>query len=185
MNQYKLIGKYTLAEGQQKDICEHCGRAIKSVYIVMDNITGNKMKVGSTCITKLMNLTDSFSKLLNKTIKAYDKRYNEYLESVDIMTNYNKVLDIRIKEGYEITKSLRNDIMYFAIGMVGTNLHYLIKATKEFNNLSKKGLIQLANLEELKEYQKAYDNRFKTREKGNSWEYILDNEIEILKIIEG
>lgn len=185
MNKYTLIGKYTLAEGQTKDTCEHCGRAIKSVYIVRNNLTGENMKIGSTCIVKIMNLNEAFGKALTKTIKNYDKRYNEYLNSLDITSRYNQILEMRLTQGLENTKELRNDIMYFVIGMIGTNLYYLIKETEKFNKLSKTGLIELANLEELKEQEKEYHNRFQTREKGNSWEYILDNEKEILNIIEG
>lgn len=44
--------------------CEHCGTFIKHVYVVTDN--GVTMKIGSTCIRKVSNISDYGIKVLNK-----------------------------------------------------------------------------------------------------------------------
>lgn len=101
---YKLIGSYTLGEGQVLT-CDRCGKAIKNVYTIIDTLTGELLNVGSTCIDKVLTIENmGRKKALIKEIEKLGKLiqnaresiktsvidlYNEEIEKGDYKTQYN------------------------------------------------------------------------------------------------
>jgi glutaredoxin-related protein len=73
MNRYELVNVYSLSKMEKPETCDHCKKAIKDVYVVHDNFENIDIKVGSTCIGHIMNLTETFDKALQKELKKYSK----------------------------------------------------------------------------------------------------------------
>lgn len=86
MTKYSVIEIY---KSEISDTCNHCNRAIKNIAVVRNNLTGETLKVGLTCLENLLNITESFSKLVvkesNKLIKLQNdlNSWNEALENVE------------------------------------------------------------------------------------------------------
>jgi hypothetical protein len=186
MKQYTLLGEYNLAEGQKSDTCDHCGRAIKSVYLVKDNVTNKVLKVGMVCIGKIMNLNESFEKALTKELKKYKKTVTTYESQINID------LLQRIKQRLEENSKLEKDdynynkpviLVRNVIHNIDFYLYQLIKETEKLNHLSKSGLIDIAKLEEYKKQYKAFQERFTTIQTTSDWNYDLTNENEINKLL--
>jgi transcription elongation factor Elf1 len=186
MKHYTLLGEYTLAEGQKTDTCDHCGRAIKSVYMVKDNVTGETLKVGMVCIGKIMNLNESFEKALTKELKKYKKTVDMYekrvninlLESIKRQLENNSQLD---KDNYNYSDP--RIIVRDTINNIWFSLQQLIRETEKLNKLSKSGLIDISKLDEYKNQLKEFDERFKTINTNCDWNYDLSKEFEILNIL--
>ena len=161
MKAYSLIDFYRDNRGMS---CQHCGRGIKNIAVVRDNLTGERLYVGTTCIDKLLGINEKANKLLQKRIKDYTRMRERYTKD-----NYN------YKKPWEVVRdSIHNiDFAYYQ----------LIKHTVEFNKLSKTKLVDLEPLDELVEGQKKFNERFVSIERGYSWEYDLSNEAEIRQLL--
>ena len=70
MKAYSLIDFYRDNRGMS---CQHCGRGIKNIAVVRDNLTGERLYVGTTCIDKLLGINEKANKLLQKRIKDYTR----------------------------------------------------------------------------------------------------------------
>lgn len=166
MKQYTIINTYSIAKGQKAETCDHCGRAIKDVTIIHDNVNNIDLKVGSTCIIKIMKLNESFNKALLKAIKSYNK-------SIDLKKEYINYTIEDVKNDY--IKALENDGLNQwntregKIGYTKAQLYYsytinvwytlndILQYINKLNSVSKTGLVEL-NSEDVKEKIKFWDS---------------------------
>lgn len=121
MKEWKIIDVYYSKDSYT---CEHCGRVIRNIALIQNNVTGVEMKVGLTCLDKIMNLNEKFADALQREIKSYYKSIAHYKE---IMNNEDESIKNKWWETAQI-----------------------IRDTEKLNKFSKSGLIDLMNLEELK-----------------------------------
>lgn len=157
-------------------MCEHCGRVIKNIAIIKSNITGDTMKVGLTCLEKIMKLNKPFYKALQVEIKRYYKTVAEYEKSKNLKENYT----------LERADNKNNDknnqtIAMLVIKNLEISLYRLIEDTTKLNKFSKTGLIKLQNLEELKKENKRIEKKFSSGIKSISMQ---DNPIKFYNIKE-
>jgi hypothetical protein len=166
MKQYQIINSYSIATGQQAETCEHCGRAIKHVTVVHDNVNNTDIKIGCTCIIKVMKLNENFNKALVKAIKSYNKE-------IDLKKKYLDYIIENVKADY--FESLENDglnqwndregrhgftkaQLYYSWAInVWYSLHDILRYTEKLNEVSKTGLVEI-DTEELKQKIKFWDN---------------------------
>ena len=183
-NMYTLI---RIGHDRTGTSCEHCGRYIKNIAHVRDNMTGQVLRVGTTCINKLMKLNEKSNKLLQQRIKQYQQRinYNYKVINSDIV----EYLEAKLVEGQEYSHNKESYsyqpswiVAREAIQNISFAYSQLIKVTKELDNLSST-LIQLEELDILKERHEQFKERFKTIDYKNTWKYNLDNEPEIQELL--
>lgn len=186
MNQYTLLGEYTLSERQHKMTCDHCGRAIKTVYTVRENTTGECLNIGMVCIGKVMELNTTFEKAVIKELKyykkwktSYDQKINiDLIESISTALESNSKLN---KDDYGYMKPWK--VIRDVIKDKGFYIHQMIEHCERLNKVSKTGLIDVNDLKYYEDLLKEFDDRFKTVDRGCEWDYILDNEPEILELL--
>lgn len=181
MNQYTIVSFENDRIGTS---CEHCGRGIKNIAILKDNVTGNKIKVGLTCFGKIMKLNETFEKAVQKAVKKYKKDIEHYKKDMNIVEEFKK--RVEWNKEYEVGHycyKTDKEILRDAIQRVSFGLTQMIIKTKELNKLSKQGLIQLEDLEQLEKQLAEHKNRFKSVSVGRDWEYDLSNEKELLSLI--
>ena len=172
MRKYNLIGYE-----KGNTTCEHCGRGIKNIALLRNNITGEVESVGLTCVEKILKLNPQFAKALNKEIKKYYEYMEYYKDGLDIKINFNRLIK------YDDYKDLsKRKILDKAISEKSFCLVRMIEHTRKLQKVSQSGLVQIENLKELEKQLSDFKNRFKTRPTGRSWEYILDNEQELLEL---
>lgn len=166
MKQYQIINSYSIATGQQAETCEHCGRAIKHVTVVHDNVNNTDMKIGCTCIIKVMNLNESFNKALVKAIKSYNKEIDlkkEYLDyTIDnVKADYFKSLEndgLNQWNTREGKHGFTNYQLYYSHTIkVWYRLNDILKYTDKLNTVSKSGLVEI-DTEELKQKIKFWND---------------------------
>ena len=90
---------YTLIRIEYNHIgtsCEECGRYIKNIAYVRDNMTNKVLKVGTTCINKLMKLNKKSSDLLQKRIKDYQRRIEYNYTVIAKVNNIEEYLEAKI-----------------------------------------------------------------------------------------
>lgn len=187
MNQYTLLGEYTLGEGKQKQTCDHCGRAIKSVYQVRDNTTGDILNIGIVCIGKVMNLNTTFEKAVVRSLKSYkktkqcrDERINKnILESIRKCLDSNSKLD---KDDYNYTEPLT--IVKECIKDVWFEIRQMIQECEKLNKVSKTGLIDVNDMEYYNNKLNDFHNKFPMASGSFDWNYILENEVEIKNLLD-
>lgn len=142
---YKLIGSYTLGEGQVLT-CDRCGKAIKNVYIVLDSLTKEKKYVGSTCIDKVLTLENiSKKKALIKEIVKTGELISKVREDIKIsvIDIYNNIIE---KEDYKTAYNLntnktggytRWEVYHSVIKNRWYSLSDVIKAKENLNKITK------------------------------------------------
>ena len=183
---------YTLIRIEYNHIgtsCEECGRYIKNIAYVRDNMTNKVLKVGTTCINKLMKLNKKSSDLLQKRIKDYQRRIEYNYTVIAKINNIEEYIEAKLIEGKEYSYNKDSYsyqpswiVVREAIQNISFAYSQLIKVTKELDNLSKT-LIQLEELEILEEQHKAFKERFKTEDYKNTWKHNLDNEEGIKELL--
>lgn len=101
MNEYILIS-YIKGKG----VCDYCGRIIKNIVIIKNNVIGEVFYVGLICVEKIMKLNVIFYKVLLREIKKYYKCMEYYSKGLDIEINFNKIVknNIKYKEGFYVYK---------------------------------------------------------------------------------
>lgn len=160
MKEFSLIG-YEYG----KTSCEHCGRAIRNIAILKNNVTGDIQKVGLTCVQKIMNLNDNFYKAMSREIKKFHKDIEFYSKSLDIETNLINLVEVQ--KGYNKNHycyKTYDQVFENAIDKVGFALARMIIECEKMNKLSKSGFIDISIKESLKiqrlEYLKKFDSEF-------------------------
>lgn len=185
MKAYSLIDFYRDNVGCS---CQHCGRGIKNIAVIRDNLTGEKLVVGTTCVDKLLGINEKANKLLQKRIKEYTRMKDRYTKEIEYKNNLNEYIETRLIENAQYDLDDYNykkpwEVVRDSIHTIEFAYNQLLIHTKEFNKLSKTKLVDLIILDELLEGQENFKNRFKTVKKGNNWEYDLSNEPEIQKLL--
>lgn len=104
MNRYVLTGVNLYGKGIN---CCRCGKPIKEVYSVYDNIENKEMLVGCTCIKEILKTNETISKSLEKELKKYAKLLKSYDENFDAEKEFDKIRKF-VKEG-KYKKSMRWD----------------------------------------------------------------------------
>lgn len=185
MKAYSLIDFYYDKVGMS---CQHCGRAIKNIAVVRDNLTGEKLYVGTTCVDKLLGINEKANKLLQKKIKEYLKMKDRYMTQIKLQDNLLNYIEKELQGNSQYSKDSYNYrkpwiVVRESIHNIGFAYTQLIKHTVEFNKLSKTKLVNLESLDELIEGQKKFKERFQDVKRGSSWEYDLSNEPEIKQLL--
>lgn len=185
MKAYSLIDFYYDKTGMS---CQHCGRAIKNIAVVRDNLTGEKLYVGTTCVDKLLGINEKANKLLQKRIKEYTRMKDRYMRYINLQYDLLNYIEGNLQKNLQYPKDSYNYrdpwiIVRESIHNIEFAYAQLIKHTVEFNKLSKTKLVDLESLDELIEGQKKFKERFKDIKRSYTWEYDLSNESEIKQLL--
>ncbi|HBE8485856.1 TPA: hypothetical protein KRE72_002942 [Clostridioides difficile] len=179
MNEYILIN-YTKGKGA----CDHCGRTIKNIATIKNNVTGEVFHVGLTCVEKIMKLNVTFYKALSREIKKHYKCMEFYSKGLDIETNLNKIVknNTKYKEGSYAYKS-NEQMLEDAIAEVAWSLARMIDSCMRMNKLSKSGLIDIDILNSLFIKYKEYMSKFDENYNKNKYKYKSCYTMKPLKVI--
>ena len=160
MKRYQLVNIYGLAKGEKSETCERCGKAIKDIYVIHDNLENKDLHVGSTCIGKVMNLNENFDVALQKELKKYSKllkKVNNWSLDKEINNLRNKLIkgtwgqncvyDEKNKchRAYTLEEfdNIKNEIKINRIELHESDIKDLELQKEKLNKFSKTGLINI------------------------------------------
>ena len=163
IKQYSLVNNYQLGNGMGVRTCSRCGKPIASVYVVRDNLTGDLLEVGSSCICKILGIENkSVKTAFNNKIKDFEKRLKEfneysikkiYFKEIEIGTYKNRKED-EFPKGYSgFGVDSRQELFYSIVSKYNFIVYHLIKTIKDINKM-----IDNFEIELLQSLENKYNN---------------------------
>lgn len=128
MTRYSVTLIYQDSQGLT---CSHCNRAIKNVAVLKDNLTGDLINVGLTCLEHLLSLKETTNKAIVKESKELIKL------RVQLSKIQNKTFNDSQNDINMFGEKMFDDELSFVDWQQSVSVMYQNKITKQLEKINK------------------------------------------------